>query len=95
MENPYLSFIKKNRKKGKKREKSVDEEDEDVKKEKLNKALRKEERDQQEADKLLAMDERKRPYNSLKGNYHEVTEEEMEAYRMKRRQEDDPMKAFL
>lgn len=41
------------------------------------------------------MDERKRPYNSHKGDYHEVTEEEMEAYRMKRRQEDDPMKDFL
>ena len=58
-------------------------------------ALRKEERNQQEADKLLAMDERRRPYNSLKGDYHEVTEEEMEAYRLKRRQEDDPMKDFL
>lgn len=41
------------------------------------------------------MDERKRPYNSLKGDYREVTEEEMEAYRIKRRQEDDPMKDFL
>lgn len=41
------------------------------------------------------MDERKRPYNSLKGDYREVTEEEMEAYHMKRRQEDDPMKDFL
>ena len=58
-------------------------------------ALRQEERNQQEADKLLAMDERRRPYNSLKGDYHEVTEEEMEAYRLKRRQEDDPMKDFL
>ena len=41
------------------------------------------------------MDERRRPYNSHKGDYHEVTEEEMEAYHMKRRQEDDPMKDFL
>ena len=41
------------------------------------------------------MDERKRPYNSHKGNYHMVTEEEMEAYRMKRCQEDGPMKDFL
>ncbi|XP_022800095.1 pre-mRNA-splicing factor SLU7-like [Stylophora pistillata] len=90
-----LELHQENRKKGKKREKSVDEEDEEDKKEKLNKALRKEERSQKEADRLLAMDERKRPYNSLKGDYHEVTEEEMEAYRMKRRQEDDPMKDFL
>nr|XP_058958334.1 pre-mRNA-splicing factor SLU7-like [Pocillopora verrucosa] len=90
-----LELHQENRKRGKKREKSVDEDDEEVKKEKLNKALRKEERNQKEADRLLAMDERKRPYNSLKGDYHEVTEEEMEAYRMKRRQEDDPMKDFL
>ena len=41
------------------------------------------------------MDECKWPYNSHKGDYHEATEEEMEAYRMKRRQEDDPMKDFL
>ena len=42
------------------------------------------------------MDERRRPYNFLKGDYHhEVTEEEMEVYRLKRRQEDDPMKDFL
>ena len=41
------------------------------------------------------MDERKRPYNSLKGDYRDVTEEEMEAYRLKRRQQDDPMKDFL
>lgn len=90
-----LELHQENRKKGKKREKSVDEEDEEDKKEKLNKALRKEERSQKEADRLLAMDERKRPYNSLKGDYREVTEEEMEAYHMKRRQEDDPMKDFL
>ncbi|XP_066024637.1 pre-mRNA-splicing factor SLU7-like [Pocillopora verrucosa] len=90
-----LELHQENRKRGKKSEKSVDEDDEEVKKEKLNKALRKEERNQKEADRLLAMDERKRPYNSLKGDYHEVTEEEMEAYRMKRRQEDDPMKDFL
>ena len=57
--------------------------------------LRKEERNQQGDNKLLSMDERKRPYNSHKGDYHEATEEEMEAYRMKRRQEDDPMKDFL
>lgn len=42
------------------------------------------------------MDERKRPYNSMKvSDIKEVTEEELEAYRIKRRQEDDPMKDFL
>ena len=57
-------------------------------------ALKNEERLQREADRLLSVDERKRPYNSLRGDYHEVTEEEMEAYRMKRRNVDDPMNAF-
>lgn len=90
-----MEIHQENRRKGKKREKSVDEDDEETKREKLNKALRKEERNQQEADRLLAMDERKRPYNSLKGDYRDVTEEEMEAYRLKRRQQDDPMKDFL
>ena len=61
----------------------------------LFQALRQEERNQKEADRLLAMDERKRPYNSLKGDYRDVTEEDMEAYRLKRRQQDDPMKDFL
>lgn len=90
-----MEIHQENRRKGKKREKSVDEDDEETKREKLNKALRKEEHNQQEADRLLAMDERKRPYNSLKGDYRDVTEEEMEAYRLKRRQQDDPMKDFL
>ncbi|XP_068708716.1 pre-mRNA-splicing factor SLU7-like isoform X1 [Montipora foliosa] len=90
-----MEIHQENRRKGKKREKSVDEDDEETKREKLNKALRKEERNQQEADRLLAMDERKRPYNSLKGDNRDVTEEEMEAYRLKRRQQDDPMKDFL
>lgn len=61
----------------------------------LFKALRKEERHQQEAERLLAIDERKRPYNSLKGDNLDVTEEELEAYRLKRQQQDDPMKDFL
>ncbi|XP_068746694.1 pre-mRNA-splicing factor SLU7-like isoform X2 [Montipora capricornis] len=90
-----MEIHQENRRKGKKRENSVDEDDEETKREKLNKALRKEERNQQEADRLLAMDERKRPYNSLKGDNRDVTEEEMEAYRLKRRQQDDPMKDFL
>ena len=45
-------------------------------------------------DEIMLLDERKRPYSSL----HEVkepTEEEMEAFRMKRGRKDDPMFAFL
>lgn len=44
--------------------------------------------------KILNEDERKRAYNSLNINTEEPTEEEMEAYRMKRNREDDPMEQF-
>ncbi|PKU37814.1 pre-mrna-splicing factor slu7 [Limosa lapponica baueri] len=43
---------------------------------------------------IMQLDERKRPYNSLYET-REPTEEEMEAYRMKRQRPDDPMASFL
>lgn len=43
---------------------------------------------------MMQLDERKRPYNSLK-EVREPTEEEMEAFRMKRPRPDDPMASFL
>lgn len=58
--------------------------------------MQEEDKQQREAERLLQMDERKRPYNSMKASdTKEVTEEELEAFRIKRRQEDDPMKDFL
>ncbi|XP_076308311.1 pre-mRNA-splicing factor SLU7-like isoform X2 [Tachypleus tridentatus] len=69
--------------------------DEDRRKaKKLKRALKKEEKQQREAKKLLSMDERDRPYNSMY-NVKAVTEEEMEAYFMKRLPPEDPMAAFL
>nr|KAG5704797.1 hypothetical protein BaRGS_015180 [Batillaria attramentaria] len=71
-----------------------DSDSEERKKKKLKKALEAEEKHQKRMSKLMAMDERKRPYNSM----YEVrapTEEEMEAFRMKRALEEDPMAAFL
>ncbi|EDO48812.1 predicted protein [Nematostella vectensis] len=93
----YGKMHQENRKKGKKRDHKADddEDDEETKRIKLKKALRAEEKQQRQAEQLLAMDERSRPYNSLRGDTKEVTEEEMEAYRMRRRQGDDPMKDFL
>ncbi|XP_059052996.1 pre-mRNA-splicing factor Slu7 [Achroia grisella] len=84
---------KKNKKKAKKKKKK------DLKKEKrvedkLKKALEKEERQQKRADYLLSVDERKRPYNSMV-EVKAPTEDEMEAYMMKRRREEDPMSQFL
>lgn len=43
---------------------------------------------------LMQVDERKRPYNSLL-EVKAPTEEEMEAFRMKRCRPDDPMASFL
>ena len=60
-------------------------------------ALDREEAHQREAERILAMDERKRPYNSLRSfeSFKEPTEEEMEAFRMKRKRMEDPMANFL
>lgn len=60
----------------------------------LLQALKKEEANQKEADRLLAMDERKRPYNSM-CEVKAPTEEEMEAYFIKRQRPDDPMAGFI
>ncbi len=47
-------------------------------------------------EKVLAMDDRKRPYHSMRAEEGRVpTEEEMEAYRMKRKRQEDPMVDFM
>jgi len=56
--------------------------------------LKKLERENAEAERLSRMDERKRPYNSMVDS-KAPTEEEMEAYALKRQRSDDPMAAFL
>ena len=53
-----------------------------------------EERNQREAEEIAKMDDRKRPYNSMY-DVKKPTEEEMEAYYMKRRRDEDPMAQFL
>lgn len=51
---------------------------------------------EKEVDRLMTMDERKRPYNSMKADSGIFpTDEEMEAYRLKRRRQEDPMAGFL
>ncbi|KAM6924295.1 pre-mRNA-splicing factor SLU7 [Xenentodon cancila] len=89
---------KKKKKKNKKNKKhgsdSSDSEDEEKKKEKLKKALEAEDKRVKQVEAIMQLDERKRPYNSL----YEVkapTEEELEAFRMKRSRPDDPMASFL
>ncbi|XP_014665838.1 PREDICTED: pre-mRNA-splicing factor SLU7-like [Priapulus caudatus] len=77
---------------------SSDDEDGDkegeIDQKKLKKALKQEELNNQKALRMLAQDERKRPYNSMKG-VKAPTEEEIEAFRMKRPRSDDPMSRFL
>ncbi|ETN65835.1 step ii splicing factor slu7 [Anopheles darlingi] len=88
---------KKKRKKEKRRQQREERKQQkrlEKEKSKLDLALEAEERSQQRAAELLRQDERKRPYNSM----YEVrvpTEEEIEAYMMKRRREEDPMAAFI
>ncbi|XP_046626406.1 pre-mRNA-splicing factor Slu7 [Neodiprion virginianus] len=80
---------KKRKQKEKRRNKKANK-DED----KLKEALRKEVENQKEADRLLKMDERKRPYNSM-FEVKEPTAEEIEAFQMKRKRDEDPMAHFL
>lgn len=94
---------KRKKKKGKKVESSSSsssssssesEDEEEVRKKKVAEALKKLEASNAEADRLMAMDERKRPYNSMQ-EAKAPTEEELEAYALKRQRSDDPMAAFL
>ena len=74
---------------------SEESEDEDAEREKgIQEAMDREKLRVADVDRLLGMDERKRPYNSMM-NIAEPTEEEMEAFSRKRIRSDDPMAAFL
>jgi pre-mRNA-processing factor SLU7 len=79
---------KKKKQKEKKKQKRIEEKD------KLKEALKAEEDHQNKAERLLALDERKRPYNSM-FEVKKPTEEEIEAYYLKRRREEDPMNQFM
>ena len=73
----------------------VSKADAEAAKKKLAKALKEEENRIREADRLLKMDERKRPYNSMTAESKAPNEEELEAYHMKRKRDEDPMAAFM
>jgi len=80
---------KKNKKKVKKeKRKELTEEEE------LKEALKKEDQTKAEAERLLSLDERKRPYNSM-FEVKKPSDVEMEAYFMKRKRDEDPMNNFL
>ncbi|XP_012257725.2 pre-mRNA-splicing factor Slu7 [Athalia rosae] len=85
---------KKKNKKKKQKEKRKNKKKFEQSTDKLKEALKKEVENQKEADRLLKLDERKRPYNSM-FEVKEPTTEEIEAFQMKRKREEDPMAHFL
>lgn len=90
-ETKLKSKSKKKKKKIKKKKKKAKKEEV---KDALKKALEKETERIKEVDRIMKMDERKRPYNSM----YEVakpTDEEIEAYHMKKRRDEDPMANFV
>ena len=75
---------------------SESEDEEEAKKRKVAAALKKLEEEEAKAERMMRMDEKKRPYNSMAGDSNKApTEEELEAYHMKRRRDNDPMAAFM
>ncbi|XP_011140762.2 pre-mRNA-splicing factor Slu7 [Harpegnathos saltator] len=86
--------IKRKLKKQRRKESRKNKKKNEKQKDKLKEALRKEEENTEEVDKLLKMDERKRPYNSMY-EAKEPTNEEIEAYQMKRKRYEDPMTNFI
>lgn len=90
---------RKNKKKSSKKSKPSDDEDDDSsdsdpESNPLKKALRAEEKHHKRVAELMAKDERKRPYNSM-FEVKQPSENEIEAYLIKRRREDDPMAEFV
>lgn len=81
---------KKRSKKQKQKEKRREKRKAEKEASKLKLALMAEENNKRRAELLLGMDERKRPYNSMYES-KAPTEEEMEAYQLKRAREEDPM----
>lgn len=62
----------------------------------LPQAIEAEEEREKEIDQIMSLDERKRPYHSMKADESRApTEEEMEAYYLKKRRKEDPMADFM
>ena len=58
--------------------------------------MKREKERENEIEEIMKLDEKKRPYNSMKAEGGTMpTEEEMEAYYRRKRRKDDPMSAFL
>ncbi|ROT79840.1 Pre-mRNA-splicing factor SLU7 [Penaeus vannamei] len=77
-----------------KNESESEEQKEEKRRKKLREALIRAKMEEDEAANMMKMDERMRKYNSMY-NAKAPTEEEIEAYQLRRQREDDPMAAFL
>ncbi|KAF2074970.1 hypothetical protein CYY_003709 [Polysphondylium violaceum] len=74
-----------------KEEKKKEKKEKKEKEKRLEKALK----EQDEINsKSIEKDERKLKYNSLKNDNYQITDEDMEAYNLKRKRSDDPMANF-
>jgi len=85
---------KKKKKKKKKKKMMKKKAKKEELKDALQKALDKEDERLKEVDRIMKMDERKRPYNSMY-DVSKPTDEEIEAYHMKKRRDEDPMSNFV
>lgn len=85
---------KKKSKKKKQKEKRKEKKKRSGPEDKLQDAIDEEARRTEKIEHLLSLDERKRPYNSMY-DVKVPTEQDIEAYMMKRRREDDPMLQFM
>eukprot|EP00053_Salpingoeca_punica_P020562 m.211894 g.211894 ORF g.211894 m.211894 type:complete len:582 (-) comp19096_c0_seq1:227-1972(-) len=95
MVEEHRERMKKEKKEKKKKRKTDDDSDDEAKhKKELAEAMERISREEKEAEAMLKLDERDRNYNSLRRDHKEVTEADMEAYRLKRARADDPMANF-
>lgn len=89
---PDPEALKKLKKQREKQLKEKKEKEEKEKEERFKKAMVEEEA---LSKKRVETDDRKRQYNSSSKEQYDVTEEDMEAYRLKRQRADDPMRNFV
>eukprot|EP01111_Echinosteliopsis_oligospora_P010548 TRINITY_DN3308_c0_g1_i1.p1 TRINITY_DN3308_c0_g1~~TRINITY_DN3308_c0_g1_i1.p1 ORF type:complete len:560 (+),score=183.31 TRINITY_DN3308_c0_g1_i1:54-1733(+) len=91
------SLAKKLKKKKEKELKEKEEKEKKEKEERFNRALQAEDALRNTSDSQYhgVNSDRKRAYNSRSKDDYNVTEEDMEAYRLKRLRSDDPMKDFV
>eukprot|EP00045_Choanoeca_perplexa_P017789 m.266908 g.266908 ORF g.266908 m.266908 type:complete len:562 (+) comp17631_c0_seq2:62-1747(+) len=93
-----LLEMHKKKKKGKRSKNEaadVDEDDDAAREARIKAFQKKHKAAERDAERMLQMDERSRPFNSGQGDTGQMTEEEMEAWRLTQQREDDPMAKFL